>query len=131
MFNFYFRYSTLNPSAFTRFFVACSFHTSRQVRLLTSQYTAQHVVVPSGYCPSSYALLLYPWGWGAKVLMFERALSTGSAINLQVCCLQIKPVHVRSGIARVNLCILSVQIMQAGTQWPYRSSQVMVPLSYL
>jgi len=35
---------------------------------------------------------------------------------LQACCLQIKPETVRSGIARVNLCTLSVQIMQAGTQ---------------
>lgn len=58
VFYFYFRYFTLNPSAFTRFFVACSCHTSGQVRLLTSQYTAQQVVVPSGYCPSSYGLLL-------------------------------------------------------------------------
>jgi hypothetical protein len=66
VFYFYFRYSTLNPSAFTRSFVACSFHTSRQVRLLTSQYTAQQVVMSSGYWPSSYGLLLSHWGGGER-----------------------------------------------------------------
>lgn len=75
--------------------------------------------------------ITFPIGVGGNLLMFERALSTGSAIYLQVCCLQIKTVPVRSGTAQVNLCTLSVQIMQTGTQWPYRSSQVMVLLIYL
>jgi hypothetical protein len=43
-----------------------------------------------------------------------------------------QPAPGRSGIARVNLCTLSVQIRQVGTHWHCQSlSHVMVALIYL